>query len=220
MLERFQKLLANDQAIEFDLLFCRLFLAFALGCAVAGIYVATHRRKEAMAPGFVPTLVLLAILIAVVTQVIGENLARAFSLAGALAIVRFRTVVEDTRDTAFVIFAVVEGMAVGANYLVMALAGLLLAGLAAFVVRPKGPAATVEWSLSLRFGIGDDEPRWQEIFQKHLEDVQLLSTTTARQGAALDLTFRVRLRPAATPVALVGDLNKMERIQSVELRRL
>ena len=49
-----------------------------------------------------------------VSMVIGNEIARAFSLVGALSIVRFRTVVEDTRDTAFVIFAVVVGMALGA----------------------------------------------------------------------------------------------------------
>ena len=67
------------------------------------------------AESFVVTLVLLTILIAMVTQVIGDNVARAFSLVGALSIVRFRTVVRDTQDTAYVIFAVAVGMAVGAN---------------------------------------------------------------------------------------------------------
>ena len=67
------------------------------------------------AESFVVTLVLLTILIAMVTQVIGDNVARAFSLVGALSIVRFRTVVRDTQDTAYVIFAVAVGMAVGAE---------------------------------------------------------------------------------------------------------
>jgi hypothetical protein len=53
------------------------------------------------------TLALLSVLIAMSTQVIGDNVARAFSLVGALSIVRFRTVVRDTKDTAYVIFAVV-----------------------------------------------------------------------------------------------------------------
>ena len=49
--------------------------------------------------------------IAMVTQVTGQNVALAFSLVGALSIVRFRTVVQDTNDTAFVIFAVAGGTA-------------------------------------------------------------------------------------------------------------
>jgi hypothetical protein len=80
----------------------RLVGALLLGGVVALI----HRRTRGKADGiesFGVTLVLLSILIAMVTQVIGDNVARAFSLVGALSIVRFRTVVRDTQDTAYVI---------------------------------------------------------------------------------------------------------------------
>ena len=83
----------------------RLLLALALGLAIAAIYRRARPMNEE-AESFTVTLVLLTILIAMVTQVIGDNVARAFSLVGALSIVRFRTVVRDTQDTAFVIFSV------------------------------------------------------------------------------------------------------------------
>src|SRR5205809_2357866 len=101
----------------------RLLVALALGALVAWIYRAT-RKNAGLSASFPITLVLLAILIAMVTQVIGDNIARAFSLVGALSIVRFRTVVRDTQDTAYVIFAVVVGMAVGANLAPVGLAGM------------------------------------------------------------------------------------------------
>ena len=85
-----------------------------LGAVVAFVYRRT-RVPAHTTPSFTVTLVLLTILIAMVTQVIGDNVARAFSLVGALSIVRFRTVVRDTQDTAYVIFAVAVGMAVGAG---------------------------------------------------------------------------------------------------------
>ena len=78
---------------------------------------------------------LLSILIAMVTQVVGDNVARAFSLVGALSIVRFRTVVRDTQDTAYVIFAVAIGMAIGAHHFWVALAGVGVVALAAFMMR-------------------------------------------------------------------------------------
>src|SRR5262249_30790368 len=114
--------LGHDISIE-DLL-KRLALAVILGCVIGGVYRLTHRGESPVAPSFVATLVLLCIIIAMVTQVVGDRLGRAFTLVGALSIVRFRTVVEDTRDTAFVIFAVVVGMACGLGNLVVALAGL------------------------------------------------------------------------------------------------
>src|SRR6186997_3228776 len=109
----------------------RLIAAMVLGGIVAQIY--RHSRAEP-ASSLPTTLVLLAVLIAMVTQVIGDNVARAFSLVGALSIVRFRTVVRDTRDTAFVIFAVVVGMAVGSQQPWVAVLGLLVGGGASFAL--------------------------------------------------------------------------------------
>src|SRR6187401_10801 len=111
----------------------RLVAAVILGWGVAWIYRATRDPNDA-GPTFSATLVLLAVLIAASTQVIGENIARAFSLVGALSIVRFRTVVRDTQDTAFVIFAVVTGMAVGAGDLKVAGICFAVVGVAALVM--------------------------------------------------------------------------------------
>ena len=105
----------TDPVIPIEDMLLRLSLAAVFGVAVAAVYFVTQKKKRAEAASFVSTLVLLSILLAMVSMVIGGNIARAFSLVGALAIVRFRTVVEDTRDTAFVIFAVVAGMAAGAG---------------------------------------------------------------------------------------------------------
>src|SRR5262245_11589543 len=110
--------------------------AFLFGGGIAAVYRATHPRDHTYPPTFVPTLVLLTVLLALVTQVVGGSSALAFSLLGALSIIRFRTMVPDTRDTAFVIFAVVVGMAVGRGHWEVALAGLAVGGLTAFLVRP------------------------------------------------------------------------------------
>lgn len=211
----------QDKPLE---LLLRVSLAFLLGCVVAAIYRATH-RTEPISPTFPRTLVLLAILISMVTQVIGDNVARAFSLVGALSIVRFRTVVRDTQDTAFVIFAVIIGMAVGANHLPVAFIGLAVVAVAIFILRPRRKSASSTWSeeeceLSIRMGIGaKPEELLESVFKKFLNGSEILSVSTARQGGALDLTYKVRLRPQSTPADLVQELNRLEGIQSVELQR-
>src|SRR6187399_1579923 len=135
MSESLQTLIVFDRPGLVQIL-VRLVLAWALGLAIAAIY----RRARPMndeAESFTVTLVLLTILIAMVTQVIGDNVARAFSLVGALSIVRFRTVVRDTQDTAYVIFAVAIGMAMGANHPTVALCGLAVVGGAAMLLRRR-----------------------------------------------------------------------------------
>ena len=99
-------------------------------------------------------------LIAMVTQVIGDNVARAFSLVGALAIVRFRTVVRDTQDTAFVMLSVVVGMAVGARAPLVAVIGLALVAVVAIGMKPPATGDYITGRLPLliriRIGLGHD----------------------------------------------------------------
>jgi uncharacterized membrane protein YhiD involved in acid resistance len=221
MPEWLQDFFQNDpDAVKVSLLAKRLSVAFVLGCVVAGVYRVTH-GKRGQSAGLTATLVLLTVLIAMVTLVIGNNVARAFSLVGALAIVRFRTVVEDTRDTAFVIFAVAMGMAVGAGFPEVALIGLPFVAVAAFLFRPRDAATPLDFTLSVRIGAGHNpDALLRETFAKHLERCRLTATTTARQGAAFDLTYAVRLRCPDGALPLVAELNGLEGVQSVELRQV
>lgn len=200
----------------------RLLVALALGVTIAWIY-RRARGPESAAGSFPGTLILLAVLIAMVTQVIGDNVARAFSLVGALSIVRFRTVVRDTQDTAYVILAVVIGMSVGANALWVALLGLAVVGLAAwFLCRaPGGTALSAEaWQLSLRVGLGvEHEALIGPVLATHLIERSLLSAETARQGVALDLVYEARLRPATSADVVVKALSRLEGVQGVTLQR-
>src|SRR5690242_6892405 len=86
MLDRLWKAFPNGD-LPLDMLSFRLGIAFVMGCAVAAVYRLT-RRPVAGGTSLVPTLVLLTVLICMITVVIGDNTARAFSLVGALAIVR------------------------------------------------------------------------------------------------------------------------------------
>ena len=136
----------------------RLVAAAILGGVVAGVYRLTRPGSE-VTQAFLRTLVLLAIMIAMVTQVVGNNAARAFSLVGALSIVRFRTVVRDIEDTAFVIFAVAIGMAAGASQPELALIGLAVVLVTAILMRgrkARTPDALAWFRLSVRVGLGHD----------------------------------------------------------------
>ena len=182
----------------------RLCMALIGGLLVNVIYKKT-RPVTLVNPSFPPTIVLLAVLIGMVTQVIGNNVARAFSLVGALSIVRFRTVVRDTQDTAFVIFAVVIGMAAGAGSYPIAVLGLVVGGIAAFIVRRNYGStwSETESALSLRLGLGGDpETLLGPTLAQHLSRHEILSVTTVRQGAAIDYLYRVYLKPEANPAAL------------------
>lgn len=200
----------------------RLTASLALGLVVAMTYRGT-RRPANIAASFPATLVLLCVLIAMVTQVIGDNVARAFSLVGALSIVRFRTVVRDTKDTAFVIYSVAVGMALGAGQLAVAMTGMAAVTAAAVLFRDA--AVSTEFAapsvvLVVRMALAPElDAHVREILSRHTTDLDLHSAATIRHGAALELTFRLRLNPTATLPAIVADLNQLDGIHTVEIRR-
>ncbi|HEX7859093.1 MAG TPA: DUF4956 domain-containing protein [Verrucomicrobiae bacterium] len=198
-----------------------LVLAAILGWAVALVYRYSRKSVDVIS-SFPPTLVLLCILIAMVTQVIGDNLARAFGLVGALSIVRFRTVVRDTQDTAYVIFAVVVGMAVGAHHPWVALIGLIVIGVTAQLMkRREGDAADAQpaFLLNIRLAIGQNMEPMHKVIDEFVQGRDLLSIATAKSGVALDLSYETRLRPHASANELVRALNKVEGVQGVEIQR-
>ena len=213
----------NGQPLaSWGVLMVRILLAMLVGFLVAAIYRFTlgSRKETRTMPS---TLVLLCLLIALVTMVIGNSVARAFGLVGALSIVRFRTVVEDTRDTAFVIFAVVMGMAIGAGYAVLSLIGAPAVATAALILKlideyqiiAKGVPAT----LTVRLGLGmDPKTVLAPVLDQLVEVRRLTGSATARQGAALELTYWLQLKAGVTAFDLVSALNRIEGIQGAEMK--
>jgi hypothetical protein len=215
-----QTSMANGSDPSPGILSWRIGIALLLGAAVAGIY-RWARRGETVQNTFLTTLVLLATVIAMATQVIGDNVARAFSLVGALSVVRYRTVVKDTQDTAFVIFAVVVGMASGANHLVAALVGLGIVAVASLVLWPRrhsdawqGTESVLKLKIAVANNVRDGA---EQILNASTSRFSLTSISTARRGASLELVYRVRLRPGSSPAGLVTELTTLEGVESVDL---
>jgi uncharacterized membrane protein YhiD involved in acid resistance len=203
----------------------RLLASLVLGGVVAFIY---RRARSESASSFTATLVLLSILIAMVTQVIGDNVARAFSLVGALSIVRFRTVVRDTQDTAYVIFAVAVGMAVGASNLWVALAGIAVVAIAAFAMKRQTPSPSegpepeqAPFQLQVRVGLGHDvNTLLKPTLDRYLRVRRVVTIATVKQGAATEISYATALHQDDLAHELVTTLNRLEGVQSVTLQRV
>lgn len=165
----------------------RLAFACGLGFVVAGIYWFSTRHR-ARTPGLFGALVLLAMLIAFVTLAVGDNAAKAFTLVGTLAIVRFRTAVRDIRDTAFVMFAVAVGIAIGAFNTVAAVAGTVVVGAAAIAVTWKnggehGVIGDLGGRLTIRLeGAGTSVAAVEPALELHARAHQLIVAKDGRDG--------------------------------------
>ncbi|QOJ17822.1 MAG: DUF4956 domain-containing protein [Phycisphaeraceae bacterium] len=220
----------GDPDLTVHVVAVRLGCALVLGMVVAGVFRFTHGRPDEQSRQMMATLVLLTVLIAMMTLVIGNNVARAFSLVGALAIVRFRTVVEDTRDVAFVIFAVAVGMALGAGFLMIPLMAIPVAGAAAYLFRPReadrearrpGPNGMgIPFRVTVRTGAGlVTDAVLRQVISRHDEALRMESIGTTRQGASVETTWVVRLPDEAAAGALLASLHALDGVQGVEVKR-
>lgn len=210
--------------VEVETLARRLAAGLFFGWTISLTHRFTQGRRDDFRSGFGVTLVMLTVILALITQVIGGNAARAFTLVGALAIVRFRTRVNDTRDTAYVILAVTVGMAVGLGYYHVAWLGIPAVGIAAVLLpylgfgQPRG----VEGPQRLVIRVDRDanpDTLLPPVFAKYLRNQRCEGTESAQKGTVLDITYTVRLKEGSSAVALIRELLTQPGITAAELKR-
>ena len=108
----FNNILANVSAdITIGSAIITMLIAVVFGAAIGFTYYKTqelnYQRSMAV------TLLMLPIILSVIILFIGSNIARAFSLAGTLSIIRFRSAPGDPKDIGFIFFDIAAGLACG-----------------------------------------------------------------------------------------------------------
>src|SRR5947208_11680027 len=99
-----------------------LLLAFVCGHAIAWVYMFTHTGLS-YSRSYVNTLIIMPVIVALVMLILANNLVLAFGLMAIFAMVRFRSILRDTLDTAYVLAVIVMGLACGTMKLTSALIG-------------------------------------------------------------------------------------------------
>ncbi|HEX6811133.1 MAG TPA: DUF4956 domain-containing protein [Planctomycetota bacterium] len=196
-----------------------LLLAFVLSKPLAWIYVWTHHGMS-YSRSFVHALVLLAMIVTIVMLAIGDSLARAFGLFGALALIRFRTPIKDSRDTVFLFLSVAIGITTGVQNTMLAIVGTsvtLLAAVYLFGVRFGQRAdhdGVLRFSLSAR---GEQDELLRKVLRHYCRHFALVSLRDSRREGALDHSYQVRLHEHGAHRALVTDVQAIPGAADVTL---
>ena len=90
--------------------------ALGLSVAIMLVYIFTHRRTG-FRPAMLFTMMLLGPIVAIIVICIGSNIARAISIGGGLALIRFRNTVEDPRDIVYYYLSIASGIACGVGFI-------------------------------------------------------------------------------------------------------
>ena len=112
----------------------RLACAALIGWVLGLGYRMSYTGKK-LKPTMHHTLVMLCMGGALVWLVVGNNIVRAFGLAGTSGLLRSRTTVSDPKDTTVLFFAMILGMAVGLGHYLTGIVGCLFVFCALILMR-------------------------------------------------------------------------------------
>lgn len=197
-LERF-----GDQTSTFTLLdVAAVFaLSLVLSLLIGWVYRSTHRGVS-YSQTYVHTLVMFSLVVAFVMLIIGSNIARAFTLVGALSIVRFRHAVKEPRDIGFVFTAMAVGMACGTRFYGLAIFATLAMVATVLLLFKLNLFAKVlrERILIVRVPVGTDyEKTFATVFHDFLEEFNLISMETVGEAEYQEAVYSVVLKPSQEP---------------------
>jgi len=197
-----------------------ILVALFCGLAINVVYRLVY-RGPGYSLSFVNSLPLLAMITALVIMVIGNDLARAFGLVGAMSIIRFRTPIKDPQDIVFVFFALAIGMAAGVGYHRIALVGTLVIGLVAYLFSRTRMAVPRrgEFLLQILFSPnGRDVPDYAPVIDRHCDHHSLINVKSQAEDLDdLEVSFYVRLKNRGKADDFVGDLKQTRGVRGVNL---
>ena len=192
--------------------------AFAIGLLLSVTYRITHKGLS-YSQSFSQTVVFVAVIVAIVMMVIGGSLARAFALVGALSIIRFRTVLKDTKDMAFIFGALALGMAAGTSNYFLAAAGTALLILIAFFLYKTnfGAVYKSEFILRFRFLRSGNSEEYVNIINANCKRSDLLHMEPSGDNSNVSLTYDVALKDDISADDLTQRMGSLAHIEEIVL---
>jgi len=175
-------------------------------------YRFTHKGTS-YSQSFVHTLILTGMVTTVIMIVIGSNIARAFSLVGALSIIRFRNAVKETRDVGFIFFAMAIAMACGTRFYGIAVlatvvisAVVILMHLSNFGARSSAPERLLR--VQLPPGV-DAESVLGATLNELFEAYSIVIMESVRQGLYTEVTLSVKPKSGITGAQVLKRISKV-----------
>lgn len=212
----FQDLTGEFSVLDVTLV---LVLSFVLSAFIGWIYKLTHRGTS-YTQSFVFTLVLNGMVVALVMMVVGSNIARAFSLVGALSIIRFRNAVKETRDVGFIFFTMAIGMAIGTRFYLLAIVAAVIISLVVVMMMRFNWFAREAAGQILRIQVPSGaafDKLFDALFLKYTHSAELISVDTVNNGKLTELTYSVGLKKANRVEEFVSELRKLNEDNKISL---
>ena len=185
-----------------------ILIAGVMGLVIAFTYFKTQ-EAETFQRSMAITLLMLPMILSVIILFVGSNIARAFSLAGTLSIIRFRSAPGDPKDIGFIFFDIAAGLACGvglygygAIFVVILCVIIILAENVRLFERK-----TVQKTLKIT--IPEDlnfEGAFDDILEKYTKKYSLDKIRTTDLGSLMELSYHVTMAPKQPEREFINEL--------------
>lgn len=186
----FETVIGDENPITVKLLVV-LCAALVLGIVISLVYQKTHRFR-APSHSFSLTLAVLPAVITIIIMLVGNSVARAFSLAGAFSIIRFRSAPADSKDITYVLMSMAVGLCCGMGYLLYGViaAVLLCAVMIALKLTKFGQPKTVKQIL--RITVPEDldyQHAFDDVLAQYTKHYRRTRVRTTDLGSLFELYY-------------------------------
>jgi hypothetical protein len=182
--------------------------AVAFGLVISFVYMKTHETKTP-SRGFAITLVILPAVVTIIILLIGNSVARAFSLAGAFQIIRYRSAPGNPKDITYVLFSMAVGLCCGMGFLMIgAIAAFILCGVIVVLEVVKyGKTKGCEQLLKITVPENlDYQNAFEGVLQKYTASHKRTKVKVAGLGSLYELQYRVTTKPGTDEKAFIDAL--------------
>ena len=187
---------------------------------LSSIIAITHRftfTGEHYPKNFFQALILGSIVTAMVMMAVGDSLARGLGVFGAMAIIRFRTRIDDPRNVLFLFAALSTGLAVGVYGFTISFAGTIIFCTIAFILHAS-PFRSYTQNSFLFFTITDpaELPNVLVIISKYCSESRSVSVLLTKENF-LRYQYSVSMRKNAEKDNLIRELQKVNGIKQIKI---
>lgn len=196
-----------------------LFVSLLCSFLISIVYRFTY-RGPGYSNSFLTSLIVLSLITSLVIMIIGNNLARAFGLVGALSIIRFRTAVKDTIDIIYIFFGLAIGMASGVGYFKLAVASTCFISLVLIVVSKTNINMFRREQFLLQLQYADDDiTAMKEIMDEYCSSFELINIKSSAGTAPKEFSYYINLKRKKDFLEFVKDIKKISAVHYINLFR-
>ena len=185
-----------------------LISALVLGLVISRAYIWTH-KEEGYASSLPVTLIMLPAIISIIILMIGDNVARAFSLAGAFSLIRFRSAPGDPKDIAYVFFSLAVGLACGLSHVGYgALFAVILCAVMIIINKTKY-AASKNIGMQLKISVPENlnyQNLFDDILSRYTDSWHLTKVKTSDFGSLFNIVYRIQMKGGCSQKDFLDEL--------------